>query len=33
MQKEAQKISDSIAGSKAADEMRITRYFNQINVK
>ena len=34
LQKEAQKISDSIAGSKANDEMRVTRYFNQeINEK
>ena len=34
LQKEAKKISDSIAGSQADDEMRITRYFNQeINEK
>ena len=34
LQKEAKKISDSIAGSKADDEMRISRYFNQeINEK
>ena len=34
LQKEVKKISDSIAGSKAEDEMRISRYFNQeINEK
>jgi len=34
LQKEAQKISDMIAGPKADDEMRITRYFNkEINEK
>ena len=34
LQKEAQKISDTIAGPKADDEMRITRYFNkEINEK
>ena len=27
--KEAQKITDTIAGQKADDEMRVTRYFNQ----
>ena len=33
-QKEAKEISDAIAGPKADDEMRITRYFNQeINEK
>ena len=34
LQKEAQKISDTIAGPKADDEMRITSYFNkEINEK
>ena len=34
LQKEAQKISATIAGPKADDEMRITRYFNkEINEK
>ena len=34
LQKDAQKISEEIAGSKADDEMRITRYFNhEINEK
>ena len=29
LQKEAQKISDTIAGANADEEMRITRYFNK----
>ena len=29
LQKEAKKFADEIAGLKADDEMRITRYFNQ----
>ena len=34
LQKEIQKISDTIAGPKANEEMRITSYFNkEINEK